>query len=165
MALLALASWGMSAQQPIVAGGSRNGVVLPLPYRVATAPASWEQEMTALNLLNRERVVAGLLPLMPHAGIRTVARSHGVELFSRGYLSHRSPDGRWPDQRVKERGIRVRAVGENLAYASNVRAAHSALVASPPHRVNLLLPRYRLVGIAVIDGGPHGVIVVQIFGD
>ena len=116
-------------------------------------------------MVNRERVAAGLHPLMPHAGLRRAARAHGSELFARGYLSHRSQDGRWPDQRVKGLGIRVRRVGENLAYASDVREAHAVLMASLPHRKNLLSTQYRLVGIAVLNGGRFGVVVVQNFSD
>lgn len=152
------------AMAPLVAGG-RNTATLPLPYRVPTAQASWQLEVTTLHLVNRERVAAGSAPLMPHAGIRTAARAHGKEMFAFGYLSHRSLDGRWPDQRVKGLGVRVSIVGENLAYAKDVRQAHEVLVASLPHRKNMLSPRYRLIGIAVLDGGPFGVIVVQNFSD
>ena len=149
---------------PIVVG-ARTAVILSLPYRVAEPQASWDLEMTALNLVNQERVAAGLVPLMPHATIRRAARAHGIEMFTFGYLSHRSRDGRWPDDRVKRLRVRVRVVGENLAYAQDVREAHHALVSSAPHRANILSPRYRLFGIGVIDGGAHGVIVVQNFSD
>jgi uncharacterized protein YkwD len=54
-------------------------------------------------------------------------------------------------------------VGENLAYAPDVQTAHTELMASERHRQNILLPQFTLVGIAVLDGGPRGVIVVQNF--
>jgi uncharacterized protein YkwD len=149
---------------PVAAGG-RTASILSLPYRVPTAQVKSALEVTALNLLNRERMAAGLPALMPHAGIRAAARGHGKELFANGYLSHRSRDGRWPDQRVKGLGVRVSVVGENLAYAGDVREAHQTLVASAAHRKNMLSPRYRRTGIAVLDGGAFGVIVVQDFSD
>ena len=149
---------------PLVAGG-RTAAVLTLPYRVPAAEAKSELEVTALNLLNRERVAAGLPALMPHAGIRAAARIHGKEMFAHGYLSHRSRDGRGPDERVRGLGVRVSIVGENLAYAGTVREAHQTLVASAEHRKNMLSPRYRRTGIAVLDGGRFGVIVVQDFSD
>jgi uncharacterized protein YkwD len=149
---------------PVVAGGQTMGVVA-LPYRVPAAAISTDLELTALHLLNRERRIAGFAPLMPHATIRAAARIHARELFALGYLSHRSRDGRSPNQRVKGLGVRVRVVGENLAYAATVRDAHKALLASQAHRHNILFPGYRLTGIAVLDGGPFGVLVVQDFSD
>jgi uncharacterized protein YkwD len=138
---------------------------LNLPYRVPAAAISRDLELTVLYLLNRERTAAGYAPLTPHATIRAAARAHARELFTMGYLSHRSRDGRWPNQRVKELGVRVRLVGENLAYAATVRDAHHALLASQQHRHNMLYPGYRLAGIAVLDGGPFGVLIVQDFSD
>lgn len=158
---------GLSELSPaasVVAGG-QTAAVLSLPYRVPAAPVSWDLELTALHLLNRERQAAGLPTLTPHAGIRAAARMHGKELFTFGYLSHRSRDGRWPTQRVKGLGVKVTMVGENLAYAGTLRDAHAALLASAAHRKNMLSQRYRRTGIAVIDGGAFGVIVVQDFSD
>src|SRR3990170_4901980 len=86
----------LPASAPVVAGG-QTAAVLSLPYRVPAPAISWELEVTALYLLNQERLAAGSPVLMPHAGIRTAARMHGKELFALGHLSHRSRDGRWPN--------------------------------------------------------------------
>lgn len=139
--------------------------VYPLPVRVASPQIDEELEVTVLHLINHQRVAAGLVPLMPHATIRSAARAHGRELFAWGYLTHLSRDGRSPRERVLELGVRVRLIGENLAYAADARAAHDALMASEAHRRNILLPQYQLVGIGVVDGGPEGVIVVEDFSD
>lgn len=149
----------------LVAGQHVAPAAYPLPYRTTSAEVSWDLELTVLNLVNQERVAVGLNPLMPHATMRSAARAHGVEMFSFGYLSHRSRDGRLPQQRVLERRVRVRIVGENLAYAPDVLAAHEALMASEAHRQNILSPDYYLIGIGVLDGGAYGVIIVQNFAD
>lgn len=166
--LLVAAAMTIPASLPVgalVAGRSGTPVIYPLPYRMPDPQTSWDLELVALNLMNQERVAAGLAPLMPHATIRLAARAHGSDMFAFGYLSHRSRDGRNPEQRVKGLGVRVRMVGENLAYAQDLRAAHEALMASAGHRQNILLSEYRLVGIGVVDGGPLGVVVVQNFSD
>jgi len=36
---------------------------------------------------------------------------------------------------------------------------------SPDHRAKVLSPVYHWIGIGVMDGGPHGVIVVEDFTD
>jgi uncharacterized protein YkwD len=149
---------------PIIAG-TMNPVTLSLPYRITAPQASWDLERTSLNLVNQERAAAGLVPLMPHATIRSAARAHGIEMFTFGYLSHRSLDGRSPHERVKRLGVRVTLVGENLAYAQDVRESHHALMSSASHRANILSTRYRRFGVGVIDGGSFGVIVVQDFSD
>jgi len=164
LAVLLLLQGTDSSISPIVAG-TQTSMSLTLPYRVAAPQASLHQESIALNLVNRERVAAGLAPLIPHATIRSAARAHGIEMFTFGYLSHRSRDGRWPNERVKALGVRAKVVGENLAYAQDVREAHHALITSREHRANILSPQYRRFGIGVIDGGPYGVIVVQDFSD
>jgi uncharacterized protein YkwD len=142
-----------------------TGHVYPLPARVAAPQADDGLELTLLNLINQERVATGLAPLMPHATIQSAARAHGREMFASGYLTHKSRDGRTPRERVLGLGVRVRLIGENLAYAADARAAHDALMASEPHRRNILYPQYRLVGIGVVDGGADGVIVVEDFSD
>ncbi len=150
---------------PLAAGEPASPIVLPLPYRTSAAQVGFDLEIVVLNLVNKERVAAGLTPVMPHATMRAVARTHGAELFAAGILSHRSLDGRTPQQRVHDQQLRVRIVGENLAYAPDVRTAHDALMASTPHRHNILSTAYALVGIGVLDAGPYGMIVVQNFSD
>jgi len=151
--------------QSVVAGDPTLPVSHPLPYRSNAAPANWDLELVVLNLINQERAIAGLTPLMPHSTMRSVARAHGIELFAAGILTHRSADGRFPQQRVLDRQVRVRMVGENLAYAPDVQSAHDALMASQPHRDNILAAEYALVGIGVLDAGSYGVIIVQNFAD
>jgi uncharacterized protein YkwD len=150
---------------PIVAGEPASPTAYPLPYRINSAHGSLDLELTVLNLINQERVGAGLYPLMPHGTIRSIARAHGAEMFAAGVLTHRSLDGRTPVQRVAERQVRVRLVGENLAYAPDVQTAHEALMASWSHRQNILSADFSLTGIGVLDGGAYGVIVVQNFSD
>ena len=136
-----------------------------LPYRVASAPASVSMEAAMLTLLNQSRADAGLRLLKANTTLRSVARLHGDDMFAYGYLSHQSRDGRLPLARVEAAGLSPWHVGENLAYAQDVREAHQLLMNSPGHRANILSPVYRWIGIGVMDGGQHGVIVVEDFTD
>ncbi len=148
-----------------VLGGDALAVVYTLPYRVATAQANESLEVVTLRLLNKERIAARVAPLKEQPTLRAVARNHGVEMFTFGYLSHLSRDGRLPWQRVADAGFRAQYTGENLAYASDVQTAHGLLMRSPAHRRNILLPGYHRIGIGVVDGGTYGVIVVEEFSD
>lgn len=152
------------ASAPAADGGDPLAVH-PLPHRVPTAQARADLELSVLNLLNQERIEQGVLPLLPHARLRRAARAHGLEMFTHGFLSHRSRDGRTMVQRLVDHQIRARIVAENLAYARDVQTAHAALMDSDGHRKNILAPQFQVVGIAVIDGGAYGLIVVQDFAD
>jgi uncharacterized protein YkwD len=55
-------------------------------------------------------------------------------------------------------------LGENVAYATDVDAAHTAFMSSEVHRRLILSAGVRLVGIGVAEVRPSGVIVVQDFG-
>lgn len=160
LVLIVLAS---ASPTPVISSSLAH--VYPLPVRVALPRIDEDLEAMVLNLINQRRVAAGLTPLMPHATIQGAARAHGREMFSWGYLTHLSRDGRTPRDRVLRLGVQVRLIGENLAYAEDAQAAHEALMASDAHRRNILFPQYRLVGVAVLDGGGDGVIVVEDFSD
>jgi len=54
-------------------------------------------------------------------------------------------------------------IGENVARAPNLAAAHRALWRSPAHRQNLLRGEYRLVGLGVVDDAVGDVWVCQLF--
>jgi uncharacterized protein YkwD len=164
LALIGLLAILGTGQIPSAEGGPALASYA-LPYRLPSAQARADLELAVLNLMNQERVAEGLAPLVPHAGLRSAARGHGLEMFAYGYFSHRSRNGYTPAQRILKQRVRVRLVGENLAYAPDVVTAQTALMASEDHRKNILSPQFGLVGIGVIDGGSYGVIIVQDFSD
>jgi uncharacterized protein YkwD len=136
-----------------------------LPYRVATAAARADLETQMLAMLNRDRARVGLRPLAVSDPLTRAARSHGVDMFVNGYLSHTARSGSTPMDRMLASGARARMFGENLAFAADVATAHRLLMASPGHRANILSKAYHRIGIGVLDGGTKGVIVVENFTD
>jgi uncharacterized protein YkwD len=54
------------------------------------------------------------------------------------------------------------AIGENVAWNSTVSRAHTSLMNSPGHRVNILNPTYRQVGIGIVKSGGQ-LWVTQVF--
>ena len=85
-------------------------------------------------------------------------------MVANGYLSHQSRDGRGPRQRTPQATATVRVLGENVAYATDLRAAHTAFMSSAVHRRVILSRSVRLVGIGVVETAGSAVIVVQDFG-
>jgi uncharacterized protein YkwD len=134
-----------------------------LPYTVAAPRSRPELEARMLDLVNQERVAAGLQPLAPDPELTQVARKHSTDMFARGYFAHVTPEGRDPFERMREANVRFVTAGENLALAPTLQIAHTGLMRSPGHRANILQRDFGRVGIGIMDGGIHGLMVTQDF--
>ena len=134
-----------------------------LPYTVANPRPRPDLEARMLELVNKERVAAGLKPLAPDPELTEVARRHSTDMFARGYFAHDTPEGLDPFDRMREANVRFVTAGENLALAPTVQVAHRGLMNSPGHRENLLHPQFGRVGIGIMDGGIRGLMVTQNF--
>lgn len=136
-----------------------------LPFTVTNARPRPDLEAAMLELVNRERVAAGLKVLAPDPETTAVARRHSLDMFVRGYFAHETPEGLDPFDRMRAGNVRFVTAGENLALAPTVRVAHSGLMNSPGHRANILRPQFGRLGIGIMDGGIRGLMVTQNFRD
>jgi len=134
-----------------------------LPYTVAAPRPRPDLEARMLELVNGERMAAGLRPLAADAELEQVARQHSTDMFARGYFAHVTPEGRDPFERMREADVRFLTAGENLALAPTLQIAHAGLMRSPGHRANILQRDFGRVGIGIMDGGIHGLMVTQDF--
>jgi uncharacterized protein YkwD len=134
-----------------------------LPYTVAAPRPRLELEAKMLDLVNNERIAAGLRPLAPDPELTQVAERHSADMFARGYFAHVTPEGRDPFERMREANVRFVTAGENLALAPTLQIAHTGLMNSPGHRANILQRDFGRVGIGIMDGGLHGLMVTQDF--
>ena len=134
-----------------------------LPYTVAAPRPRPELEARMLELVNEERVSAGLRPLAADRELTEVARLHSADMFARGYFAHITPEGRDPFERMHEARVSFLTAGENLALAPTLQIAHTGLMRSPGHRANILQRDFGRVGIGIMDGGIHGLMVTQDF--
>lgn len=136
---------------------------IPLPFKVTQAPPRPELEARMLELVNAERRAAGLKPLRADPDATQVARAHSRDMFARSYFSHVSPDGDNLGDRLRKAREGYLTAGENLALAPTLTSAHTGLMNSPGHRRNILRPQFGRVGIGILDGGRHGIMVTQVF--
>jgi len=134
-----------------------------LPFTVTDATPRPDLEAEMLHMLNEERIKEGLEPLEADDEMRVVARKHSHDMFSRGYFSHISPEGNAPSSRMREEGVRFLVSGENLALGQTLLICHNGLMNSPGHRANILHRSYGRVGIGILDGGKHGLMITQNF--
>jgi len=134
-----------------------------LPFTVAKPRPRPELEARMLELVNRERIDAGLKPFAPDPELTEVARRHSADMFARGYFAHVTPEGRDPFERMREAKVSFLTAGENIALAPTLEIAHTGLMNSPGHRANILRRQFERVGIGIMDGGIHGLMVTQDF--
>jgi len=134
-----------------------------LPFKIQNSRPRPDLEKQMLDLVNRERVAAGLKPLQADPELTEVARQHSADMFARGYFAHDTPEGVSPFDRMRAANIRFITAGENLALAPTIPVAHTGLMNSPGHRANILRPEFGRVGIGVMDGGMRGLMVSQEF--
>jgi uncharacterized protein YkwD len=145
-----------------VAALAAIAVVLLLPQAGSAGRNSSVKRVTSLDSallvqVNAFRVARGLAPLRVSPFLAAAARVHSTQMARLGYFSHNSANGSAFSTRIATyypaRGYHSWTVGENLLWASPDVGAARALklwLASPPHRANLLNPRWREVGFASV---------------
>lgn len=122
-----------------------------------------EEEM--FKLVNKEREEAGLKKLEFDSSLKEIGRVHSKDMLERGYFSHYSPEGETVADRAQKLDVDFLIIGENLAYAPNVEAAHKGLMNSKGHRENILSKDYGKAGIGVLDAGVYGKMFTQVFSN
>lgn len=122
-----------------------------------------EQAHTMLYLINRERLDHDLPTLSLDVNLCRIAKDHALDMASRGYFDHVTPEGVGPEDRLKRAGIEYSYYAENCALNRSIHEAHTALMKSPGHRKNILSPDYQDVGIGVTTGDDRMLYIVQLF--
>jgi uncharacterized protein YkwD len=112
-------------------------------------------------LINAERALNGLHSLAPETRLSNAALGHASDMITRHYYSHVTPEGEGFVGRLRDAGFagwRRDQLGENLAWGEDDLAtpggAFRAMMLSPSHRANIMRRKFRLVGIAIVFGGP-----------
>ncbi|MDI3534013.1 MAG: hypothetical protein PWQ82_378 [Thermosediminibacterales bacterium] len=122
-----------------------------------------EDEQKMLELVNAERIKAGVPPLKPDLELTKIARLKSKDMIENNYFAHNSPTYGSPFDMLNSFGVSYRYAGENLAGAPDVERAHKALMNSPGHRSNILNPNFTHIGIGIAVGGPYGKMFTQTF--
>ncbi|WP_282424525.1 CAP domain-containing protein [Polyangium sp. 15x6] len=137
------------------------------PAQTAPSPAapdsSWPAESAALeqqvlDQVNARRAAPAICggrrfgpapALTVHPALRAAARDHSLDMASRNYFEHVTPEGRTVEQRAKATGFSVDAtMGENIgAGRPTAVGAVEQWMASTHHCQNIMNPKYRHIGV------------------
>jgi uncharacterized protein YkwD len=136
------------------------------------------------RLADRARVVSEMLarvnevrrrervpPLASSPLLNKISQEHALDMLTRSYFGHRTPEGLGPSERARADGYRA-GIGENIVEQRfSTEEALKAWLDSPGHRRNILNPTSREMGLGLAVGagydaapGGYRVIWVQSFG-
>ncbi len=144
---------------PTVAGDT----IVALTFTTSRADERSAEAGLILSDINAARRANGLAPLALDQRLCSLAVSHARDMLLRRYVSHTTPDGDSPFDRMHSAGYEFSYAGENIALNADRASAERALMASEPHRRNILDPHYAHVGIAAVATDGSELMVVQEF--
>ena len=151
---------GTQPPSPRVRGAS---LTLASPV-TAAAEEDRDAEQQLLGLANQARQQTGAAPLQEDAGLTQAALAHAQEMANQQQLSHQfAGEPSLNDRLAINTNLHLDRAGENVAYAATVERVQAVLMASLPHRENLLNAGYNVVGIGVLRVGEL-LYVTQDFG-
>ncbi|HZJ57100.1 MAG TPA: CAP domain-containing protein [Clostridia bacterium] len=136
---------------------------VPAPQPAPTPQGIGGQQGQMLDMVNQERIKAGLKPLAWDSDLANVAQVKAKDMSDNNYFDHNSPTYGSPFEMMKKFGITYRAAGENLAGSGGVDRAHVGLMNSEGHRKNILNPNFTHLGIGVEKSTRYGYVYVQMF--
>jgi uncharacterized protein YkwD len=157
------AAAGPHSAHSVVRGSVSSGIgPCPDATLVPTSSNTARIIVSTLCLINAQRRLAGLVPLVEDTDLDHSAQTYSNEMVSGGYFQHNSPGGSTPLTRMTSAGyVSAREgyqLGENIAWGtlnlSTPQSIVTAWMASPGHRANILRPSFRQTGIGVAAGVP-----------
>ncbi|MFT4108614.1 IPT/TIG domain-containing protein [Propionicimonas sp.] len=132
---------------------------------VAHQPGAEEAEV--LRLTNEARAIArqcggakvypAVSPLVWDATLGDLALAQSRDMAARNYVSHSTPEGQDPFERMALAGYTFGSAGENIAagYQTAAKVVQGWL-GSPGHCANLMSSSYTSIGVGYAAGGSYG---------
>ncbi|MCI5113144.1 MAG: DUF4214 domain-containing protein [Marivita sp.] len=129
-----------------------------------SAATASDLERYMLDLVNEERTSRGLNALVLDKVLNASADAHSLWMLENNVFSHTGVGGSTPTQRMTAEGFDLSGswrTAENIAAQSergaeglfdDVYDLHIALMNSPGHRENILMPELEVVGIGIQTG-------------
>jgi uncharacterized protein YkwD len=120
--------------------------------------------------INVERQTQGLAPLVHDEQLAAIAQAHAQDMVARDYFDHVTPEGKTLRDRLREHGLELNWVGENIQRNTEpanktVQTAIDWFMDSKPHRNNILHLHYNCFGVGVAEGPPGWYTFVLVFAE
>lgn len=118
-----------------------------------------ENRALALRLVNRDRQLNGLSPLIEDPLLAEAAQLHAQDMLTRRYYAHVTPEGKTPTDRFSRLGGQG-GIGENIMQQTGapgivlssrlIEQFQKGWMYSKGHRINLLTPSYARFGYGIV---------------
>ena len=135
----------------VAALATTAGSLRPAPAQAAPASEA-DQVVDQLNAFRGEKA---LPPLREVTELDLRAQAQARTMAAAGRLSH--------NPQLTSQVTGWSALGENTGYGTSPQHIHTLLVASVPHRANMLDPRFKEVGIGAVRAANGTLWVAQVF--
>jgi hypothetical protein len=154
---------------PVVPVSSLDQLALERVNRARLRPA---EEAARYGIALDEGIPGqlGIFPRQPvamNAPLRAAAAAHSLDMLTRNYFDHTTPEGDSPFARMNQAGYDFVDAGENLAWRGTTGAVDEAVLVENEHadlfvdvdipgrghRVTMLNDAFREAGISTIRGG------------
>ncbi len=135
---------------------------------VDESTARQQLEAALLQEVNELRQRYHLIPLQRSAELDGVARGHSDDMARRNFMSHVTPEGANPVDRMHRAGLAgFTLAAENLGrtdvQSAPAREIVRAWLDSSAHRENLLAPHFNTTGIGVTRAADGGLLFTQVY--
>lgn len=137
----------------------------PAPTTTSVSDSSGlsANEKLMFDLVNQERIRAGLSAYKVDMRLVNLARTKSQDMYQNNYFSHTSPTYGSVYDMERKAGISARVMGaENIAKAATTQRAHELFMGSPGHKANIMNSAHTSIGIGIVST-PYGVVVTQLF--
>jgi uncharacterized protein YkwD len=129
----------------------------------------------ALKLVNRDRTLNSLPPLVEDSLLSQAAQNHAQDMLNRQYFDHISPEGKNPrDRFLAVGGSPYIGVGENIVKGSftglgltykQAESFQRGWMYSNGHRANILTPKISKFGYGIVTRPDGQIYAVQMFSN
>ncbi len=176
--------WSELSPQGILGSGLYNGSggsdwkigkSLTTPLSAVSWRSLPELRAFALKLVNRDRTLNNLPPLVEDPLLSKAAQLHAEDMLKRQYFDHVSPEGNTPRDRFIAVGGSSRVgVGENIFQSKDqslgltygkVEQSQRGWMYSNGHRANILTAEYIRFGYGIAVGPGGKTYAVQMFAE
>jgi uncharacterized protein YkwD len=144
---------------------SKESITIDAAPKTTDLSVNDVDERQMLEYINEERTKVGAPRLTVDINMVKAARAHSRDMFTRRYFSHMTPEGKDPATRLTDAEVKFAVMGENIAYAPDVKTAHQGLMDSPEHKKNILDPTFLHIGIGIISTDSFGSMYTQEFAN
>jgi uncharacterized protein YkwD len=127
-----------------------NGGLGPDPDKGVQCPPAEAEGCGVLDLVNSERMNAGVPALRYDPSLARAAHAHAADMVAQNYFDHTSLDGRDFSDRAAAAGYQGFATGENIARGQeNAEEVMNSWMTSAGHRKNILSANSNEIGVGV----------------